>query len=1276
MRGQHFDDLRQAQEDPFDAGFVERVNRRKKLKMRAASLAQTGGDASTPVRADEQHLMFQSGGTRAAKRTPSAKRGQADLGHGVGSVEMAMGLDRVRAARASIALPSPAVSSAAETARGGGGSGGGGGGGGGSNNVRETALAVIARYDEKVEQSEAAAAGAIGTDGGEGGSRSGRNLRPKEASKRGMAPDLGKRQEKSSRPVKHGGGGGDDAALRARFEELEAKLAAHGRTSAWRAYGAGVFVLVLLAICLLIDFGAVCTVTGDLCPSKSPGSGPVLLACGTVVAVVGGLCVASSFAHMHNGLFLYTLFAASQMCGAFGAVCVHTSGEKLCGPAGLKGGETMVALSVLLLLKVVHLGAFAASSEDAAYKVHSYAYTVNCVVVGLIFTGWPLLLLVFGSVCVANGEFCGHGQSQAGGIVMIVAGAVSSLAMIVYGLKFANDYAARFDAEYDTPNGAHGHALREAEATPDGAEGAVHVEQLAVAIEGETGEGGVPFDLQFLAYVHCNNAVLFVDLYVLAELFGVFGAICVNSGGSHLCGPSGMRTGTGLVVGCGLLACTAVALAVCCAQQPKIALGLGTLSNPVAVGTVLLTQLTMLAMWAGGAPLLLVFGSLCVSQDQYCGVGGSDGGKTMLAFGALLSLVFGTLVYSENDEDPVLDETMLEGEPEVKGNAGGQGDGDDDGANEDRAGEHLDDGTEVWSAQLEASARAAAMRTNSVFVCILYISGEVLAVFGAQCVETSETRYCGIGGYTGGVAMLAASTTLIMFSAIMFHYGEYPQVLMMSRHTEVFNHLVALSALVATPLALLIFGSVCVTSGDYCAGGGELGGRWMAGAGAALSMVPIRMLVKDYWYQVEDEDRTRDTLLKMRHTAAFMITLFVASELFGVFGSLCVHTGGQQFCGSGGEGVGRMMLVFCVLLLLAPILIYIYDIHFGVEDDVWLARITLMSYSSNMFLLYFGTVSAPVLLLAFGGVCSASGRLCGAAGTGGGTAMLISGIISALVVSWVFALRLQRMGEWLRGITFDGAFAIFKGMGKKLNAAVGVAKAATKGAVNKAREVGNKAREVSRSVSRSASFWTRDKPAGSNGDDDDTDDARGGSFVDAEDSFSDDSDASLHEENQHETAPQQGEQEQLSTEVAGAIADALRSNGLFISLLYAMGCALVAPGAACVESHGPVCGAAGSEGGIAMLSVGGAILLAALSLGQYVLRIVAEDDATKMQSMGTLVRDFTVAGLGLLIAVAAPVAIAFGSVCAADDKYCGSNGSKGSAAMTVRNARCILTCYS
>ena len=113
-----------------------------------------------------------------------------------------------------------------------------------------------------------------------------------------------------------------------------------------------------------------------------------------------------------------------------------------------------------------------------------------------------------------------------------------------------------------------------------------------------------------------------------------------------------MRTGIGLCVSSGVLAVGSVGAAFFSVQDARLATNLAyyTNSDLVARASVLFAQLVVLAAWAGGAPLLLVFGSLCVNEGEYCGPWGEDGGIAMVVFGALLSIVFGVLVYSEYDE--------------------------------------------------------------------------------------------------------------------------------------------------------------------------------------------------------------------------------------------------------------------------------------------------------------------------------------------------------------------------------------------------------------------------------------------------------------------------------------------------------------------------------------------------------------------------------------------------------------------------------------------------
>ena len=99
-----------------------------------------------------------------------------------------------------------------------------------------------------------------------------------------------------------------------------------------------------------------------------------------------------------------------------------------CGRGGLHGGRAMVAIGAILLVKVIHCGAYVAAHDEHAQRFHSVSFTFSCVVVLPSFRG-PTLMLVFGSLCVANGHYCGP-AGHGGGIALVVSGAVFSLAVL------------------------------------------------------------------------------------------------------------------------------------------------------------------------------------------------------------------------------------------------------------------------------------------------------------------------------------------------------------------------------------------------------------------------------------------------------------------------------------------------------------------------------------------------------------------------------------------------------------------------------------------------------------------------------------------------------------------------------------------------------------------------------------------------------------------------------------------------------------------------------
>ena len=64
----------------------------------------------------------------------------------------------------------------------------------------------------------------------------------------------------------------------------------------------------------------------------------------------------------------------------------------------------------------------------------------------------------------------------------------------------------------------------------------------------------------------------------------------------------------------------------------------------------------------------------------------------------------------------------------------------------------------------------------------------------------------------------------------------------------------------------------------------------------------------------------------MRLSARYAACCLVLSEVLGVFGSICVHTG-SQYCGAGGYDGGVTMLVFSALFLVCTISLVVWMIN-------------------------------------------------------------------------------------------------------------------------------------------------------------------------------------------------------------------------------------------------------------------------------------------------------------------------------------------------------------
>jgi hypothetical protein len=209
----------------------------------------------------------------------------------------------------------------------------------------------------------------------------------------------------------------------------------------------------------------------------------------------------------------------------------------------------------------------------------------------------------------------------------------------------------------------------------------------------------------------------------------------------------------------------------------------------------------------------------------------------------------------------------------------------------------------------------------AILTLIGWVSGVMLAA-GARCVHSGGEELCGVGGYSGGVAMLVLGGLGPFFLA-----AAWVSVIRGPRHLYVsvfrseflgvelsaFDRIIVM--IILLPLIVMIgAGSACVHShGTHgvCGSAGEGGGVLMIVIGTiwlCTVLLAVRIL------------KAPDTSLDVG-VIAFVGVLLLGSTAMGCFimvtaGSICIHSHGEsELCGPGGEGGGTAMLVVGLLLL-------------------------------------------------------------------------------------------------------------------------------------------------------------------------------------------------------------------------------------------------------------------------------------------------------------------------------------------------------------------------
>ena len=341
---------------------------------------------------------------------------------------------------------------------------------------------------------------------------------------------------------------------------------------------------------LLTVYGALCRSTGAYCGVGGiDGGGKGMFATGLVASVI--LCYVAGFRVPIQSMQQSARYAAcalvlSEVLGAFGSICVHT-GSQYCGEGGFDGGVTMVVFSVLFLVITISMVLWMMNNSDLLDERRT-AFVEFCdraLRLGLpsLSVTASTLMLVFGSICLDQGDHCGP-RGHGGGIAMVVVGAVATIAMCAYLWR-----------------------------------------SCCATLE------------------RASNAALVAMLLVAGQTLCVVGSLCVLPGNSErqqmYCGAGGQDGGGGAMLSFGGVMVIAAALCAHCTSDcsDEVASRMAKYTTPfmTAMGT---------GVSIAGPICLVVFGSTCVELGRHC-TASTSSGKGMIASGAVLSAWTGYYVW-------------------------------------------------------------------------------------------------------------------------------------------------------------------------------------------------------------------------------------------------------------------------------------------------------------------------------------------------------------------------------------------------------------------------------------------------------------------------------------------------------------------------------------------------------------------------------------------------------------------------------------------------------
>lgn len=122
-------------------------------------------------------------------------------------------------------------------------------------------------------------------------------------------------------------------------------------------------------------------------------------------------------------------------------------------------------------------------------------------------------------------------------------------------------------------------------------------------------------------------------------------------------------------------------------------------------------------------------------------------------------------------------------------------------------------------------------------LALVYIAGLLMGTFGSVCIETDGAHRCGVGKYPGGITMVVLGAVSLfvvgILAVVSFTVGsnhhrilqfnvrnintrvvQVPSEKMPLLWTAIMSPILA--GLSSGPILLLVFGSICRHTGDYC----------------------------------------------------------------------------------------------------------------------------------------------------------------------------------------------------------------------------------------------------------------------------------------------------------------------------------------------------------------------------------------------------------------------------------------------------------------------------